>query len=224
MSNTKIGTNEKNREKIRKLALTGILCGIAIIMSFPFAGTIVLPAVSATVAFIPVIVATIMLGLKSGLMVAFVAGSASLVRSMVIPTMLAPYFLNPLVSIAPRMMIAVMVWLVFKGLMSIPLPKTFDRRPIVVAISGAIGSMTNTALVLGSIYLFHAAPLRNGEPLFANFAPPLTSTLANNDVLTAPGTWLFGIATANGGIELIVNALVTTVVILTLRNAKFAKF
>jgi len=165
-----------------------------------------------------------MLGLKPGLVVAAVGGIASLVRALVVPTLLAPYFLNPLVSIAPRLMIAVTVWLVFKGLMAIPLPKTFDRTPIVVAISGAIGSITNTALVLGSIYLFHAAPLSNGEPLMANFAPPLGTTLVGDNILTAPGTWILGIATTNGVMELIINALLATILVLTLRNAKFAKF
>ena len=208
----------------KTLAITGIMCGIVIIMSFPFVGTIVLPTVAATIAFLPVIVTTIMLGLRPGLAVALVGGIASLVRSMVVPTLLAPYFLNPLVSVMPRLMIAVMVWLAFKGLMAIPLPKSFDRTPLAVAISAGVGSITNTALVLGSIYLFHAAPLRDGQPLMAGFAPPLGNILAEGEILAAPGTWLFGIATTNGVMELIINALLATILVLSLRNAKFAKF
>jgi len=225
MSSVNISISEKNKEKSRTMAVTGIMCGIAIVMSFPFVGTFVLPTVSATVAFLPVIITTIMLGLKPGLVVAFVAGTASLIRALVVPTLLAPYFLNPLVSIVPRIMIAVMVWLAFKGLMATPTPKSLDKTPIAVAIAAVIGSLTNTALVLGSIYLFHAAPLRDGgAPLFANFAPPLMDTMSDNNILGTPAVWLFGIATTNGVIELTVNALLATILVLTLRKAKFAKF
>ncbi|MCL2752716.1 MAG: ECF transporter S component [Defluviitaleaceae bacterium] len=224
MSNTSKSITEKNREKTRTLTVTGIMCGIVIVMSFPFVGTIVLPAVSATIAFLPVIITTIMLGLKPGLVVAFVGGIASLVRALFVVNALSPFFLNPLVSILPRLMIAVMVWLAFKGLMSLPLPKTFDKIPLAVAISAAVGSVTNTILVLGSIYLWHVAPLRNGGPILANFGPPIANQMSEFGILGEPATWLFGIGAANGGIELIVNALLATILVLTLRNAKFAKF
>ena len=224
MSKLSQNITEKNRERTRTLAVTSIMCGIVILMSFPFVGTFVLPAVSATVAFLPVIITTIMLGLKPGLAVGLVGGIASLVRALVVPTTLAPYFLNPLVSILPRMMIAVAVWLAFKGLMALPLPKTFDKIPLATAIAAAIGSITNTILVLGSIYLWHVAPLRNGGPILSNFGPPIVSQMEANNIFAEPATWLFGIATANGGIELIVNALLATILVLTLRNAKFAKF
>ena len=213
-----------NSERTRTLAITGIMCGIAVVLSFPFVGTIMLPTVAATVAFLPILVAAMTLGLVPGLAVATVAGAASWIRALTLPaTLLSPYFMNPLVSVLPRMMIAVTVYLCFRGLMSIPLPKSIDKAPIAVGISAAAGSATNTAAVLGSLYLYYAAPLLNDGPLFAFHAPPLANQLYGAGIEGGVTAFLLGIVGTNGVIELIVNSLIATVLVLTLRNAKFSK-
>ena len=219
MSNTK----SINSEKIRTLAVTGIMCSIAIILSFPFIGTLPLLPVAATVAFLPVLVTTVTLGLGPGLAVAMVAGVASMLRGFVAPMgLLGIYFQNPLISILPRLLIPIAVWLCFKGLMAVPLPKSIDKVPLAVGISVAAGSLANTAGVLGSLYLYYAAPLRNGGPLLG-FHPPLAG-LENDTIINSGVTaFLFGIAATNGAMEVVVNTLIATILVLTLRNAKFSK-
>jgi len=219
------GIRTANSERTRTLAITGIMCGITILLSFPFVGTIPLFAVSATVAFLPALVATMTLGLTPGLTVATVAGVASWLRNLTIPaTLLSPYFMNPLVSVLPRMLIAITVWLCFKGLMAMPLPKAMDRMPLTVGISAAIGSATNTAAVLGSLYLYYAVPFfADGRPLFAFHAPPLANQLYGAGIENTVTVFLFGIVSTNGVAELIINTLLATVLVLTLRNAKFSK-
>ena len=215
--------NMVNIEKTRRLTATAIMCGIAIILSFPFVGTVPLLPVAATVAFLPVLVTTMTLGLGPGLAVAGVAGVASMIRGFVAPLgLLGIYFQNPLISVLPRLMIPVAVWLCYKGLMAIPLSKGIDKAPLAVGISAAVGSLTNTAAVLGSLYLYYAMPLRNGGPLLA-FHPPL-SGLENQTIMeSGVSTFLFGIVATNGVMEVIINTLLAAVLVLTLRNAKFAK-
>jgi len=218
MSNAKISVNT------RTLAVTAIMCAIAVILSFPFIGTIMLPQVAATIAFLPVIISAITLGLVPGITVGAAAGIASWVRAVTLPaTVLSPYFMNPMVSILPRILIAVVVWLAFKGLMAIPLPKAIDRVPIAVGISAAIGSATNTAAVLGSLYLYYAMPFRGGDPIFTFHAPPLAAQLTASGIETGVSAFIFGIVSFNAVIELIINTLIATIIVLTLRNAKFAK-
>ncbi|MCL2855415.1 MAG: ECF transporter S component [Defluviitaleaceae bacterium] len=209
-------------DKTRTLVATAILCGITVIMSLPFVGTLILPVVAGTLAFIPAMVAAMMLGFWPGVTVAFVAGAASMIRGFFMPGLLAPYFVNPLVSIFPRVMIAVMAWLVFNALMKTGLPKAV-KPPVSAAFAAAVGSLTNTALVLGSIYLYHASSVFNYGQTFAFIAPPLPAV--DHASLEAGVTaFLMGIVASNGLVEVAANVVLVTALVVGLRRAKFAKF
>ncbi|MCL2234947.1 MAG: ECF transporter S component [Defluviitaleaceae bacterium] len=209
-------------EKTRKLVVTAILCGITVVLSLPFVGTLILPVVAGTLAFIPAMVAAILLGFWNGVSVAFVAGAASMIRGFFMPGLLAPYFVNPLISIFPRVMIAVMVWLVFNALMKTGFPKTV-KVTVSTAVAAAVGSLTNTALVLGSIYLYHASSVFNYGQVFSFIAPPLPG-LDHASLEAGVTVFFMGIASSNGLIEMVVNMILVTILVLTLRRAKFAKF
>ena len=194
-----------NSEKTKTVAVTGLMIAVTAIMSFvPFLGTIMLPWVSITIAFLPAIITVMILGFAPGVTVAAAAGIFSLMRALIIPTTWLSVFLqNPLVSVAPRIMIAVTVFLVFRVLIKTKLPKTAT-----IAISAAVGSITNTVGVLGMVWLLYAAPL--------------------HDVALGGGhasVWalLMFIVTSNALLEVVGNTFIATMVVLTLMKAKISK-
>jgi len=207
-------------EKTRKLVATAILSGIAVVMSFPFVGTLALPLMpaAASIAFLPVMVAAIMLGFWPGVAVAIVAGAASLIRAFIIPTMMAPFFMNPLVSMIPRILVAITVWVVFNAMVKIAKDTKGAKITVMAGISGAIGSIANTFFVLGSVYLFYAAPLASdGGTLMS---PSLSF---QTDAFGLVGFTLFGVATTNGLAELIINTILVAVLVTALTKARFGR-
>ena len=70
-------------------------------------------------------------------------------------SMLDPYFLNPLCSVFPRLMIALVTWLVFTGLKKIPyMPKIVSG-----IIAAVLGSLTNTIMVFAMLCLIYFAEI-----------------------------------------------------------------
>ncbi|MBQ3824514.1 MAG: ECF transporter S component [Treponema sp.] len=147
-------------EKNRKIAITGAFSALVVVMYLTGLGYIrINPQISYTILQVPVILATILGGLVPGLITGFVFGLTSLIKSAVMPlSMLDPYFLNPLCSIFPRVMIAVVTWLVFTALKKIP------HLPVVVSgiVAAVLGSLTNTIMVFAMlclIYFSEIAPI-----------------------------------------------------------------
>jgi len=112
-------------------------------------------------AFMPllaVVVTTQVKGFKLGLLTGFIFGVVSFAMSFTLRSILSPAFMNPLVSIVPRLIIPVTTYysgkLVEKILSYIRLnAKVADS--IKYGISGAIGVCTNTFFVLGMIMLWY---------------------------------------------------------------------
>jgi len=204
MSNSKA----MNKEMIRTMTITSLMIAITIIMAFTLLGTVPLLVVSVTIAFLPAIVTTMLVGFVPGLIVATTAGVCSMVRAYIMPTgMLFPFIQHPLVSVLPRMFIAVTVFLVFRALLTTKLP-----RPAVIGIAAATGSITNTVGFLGMLWLIFAAPLH--EAILAN---------PNIEHVTV---WAFilGIILNNAILEVIVNTIITTLVVTALTKAKLSKY
>lgn len=125
--------------KLRKISTAGVLSALIILLGLTNLGMIPCsPTVSVTLLHVPVIVGTIIEGPVVGLVTAFVFGLYSLIRAAVTPSgALDPFFVNPLVSILPRLLIAVVTWLVFSGLSRIKkMPKVAGY--IVSALLGAL--------------------------------------------------------------------------------------
>ena len=204
MSNSKVAS----RAKIQTMTLTGLMMAISFVMSIPPFGTIPLPGAAVTIAFLPAIVTTLLRGFWPGLMVATAAGTFSMIRAFVAPLgLLGPFFQNPLVSVLPRAMIAVTVFLVFQALIKTKLPKA-----AAVGISAAIGSITNTIGALGLMWIIYATPLQEG--VYAS------ETIAHDTV------WSFfrAILISNATIEVIAYTIITTILVMTLRTAKLSKY
>lgn len=141
-----------------KIAITGTFCALTIVLGITRWGFISLsPAVSLTIMHIPVILATLIGGLVPGLGTGLIFGIFSIIQAAMSPTgVLDPLFVNPLVSVLPRMLIAVVTWAIEKLISFIPkMPKIISG-----AVASFFGSMANTVLVIGVLYiLYHSKML-----------------------------------------------------------------
>ncbi|MCL2421483.1 MAG: ECF transporter S component [Defluviitaleaceae bacterium] len=183
----------------KKIAVTGMLGAIIFILAFTPLGFIPLPIVNATTIHIPVIIGAILLGPKHGAILGFMFGLASLLRNTFAPTaasfVFSPFYTLPgeesgswwalAVVFIPRIMVGIVPWFCYQGLRKF-MPKKLDT--ISWGLTGIVGSMTNTLLVLNFIYLF--------------FREPYASVV--NQPLDAVYTFIMGLIVANGIPEAIV--------------------
>ncbi|HBP10010.1 MULTISPECIES: ECF transporter S component [unclassified Treponema] len=141
--------NENNSMNY-KIAMAGAFSALSIILSFTPLGYIQLGnAIQITLMHIPVILATLLAGLIPGLATGFVFGVSSLVKNLMLGAAASPFFMNPLVSVLPRLLFPVAVWAIFTLLNFIPhMPKFIS-----VAFSAALGTFVHTVLVMGAIFI-----------------------------------------------------------------------
>lgn len=187
------------RSSTQKLVLTGMLVAISIILDATPIGTIRLPIVSATIAHVPTIIGGMTGGPLVGGIVGLSFGLASLIRNLTQPTSILSFaFMNPLVSVLPRLLVGVMAYYGYYGI------RKFANDYISIIAGAMIGSCTNTALVLGTMYI-----------LYAQRVVEAFSAVGKSGTAKAI---LLGIATANGIPEMIVAAILTVVIVKGLKK------
>ena len=149
------------QEKIRSLAITAALGALTIVLTITRLGFI--PWVSGaaiTILHVPVIIAALIGGFWSGVGVGLIFGLSSLIMAATSPTgVLDPFFVNPLVSVVPRMLIAVVTFFVFKGLQTLNRQNNFFLTQLFVAIAAFLGSIANTVFVIGALYVTNYADI-----------------------------------------------------------------
>ena len=150
--------NRRTRNKKYNMQwMTGTAMMIALIMvlaNTPL-GLIRLPFLTATTLHIPVIIATLVLGLEAGMITGFVFGLNSLISNLTGASFFAPFFINPLVSVLPRVLFPVCVHLIRKAIER--MVGHYDcHRPVAYLGASALGTLAHTAMVMGMIYaLYH---------------------------------------------------------------------
>lgn len=143
----------KKKKKTLRIALLALFTAIIILQNFiPFLGYIPLGVLNLTIIHVTVIVAALLLGPKDGAIVGGVWGTITFIRAFVWPTSpIAPIvFVNPLISVLPRILIGVVAGYAF-----IWAKKSFHSKIFAASLASVLGSLTNTFLVLGQIYLFY---------------------------------------------------------------------
>ena len=178
----------------KKLTLTGAFSALVIVLGITKLGFITLgPAASITILHIPVILICMLAGLPEGLFVGATFGILSLVQAAMSPAgALDPFFVNPLISVLPRMLIAVIAWALWKALNLIPhMPKTISA-----GIVGFITTVCHTLLVLGSLYVFKAADVKAALGGMGYFA--LVGACGFNAILEAIAATIFCVAVYAG--------------------------
>ena len=166
----KVKSRPVKKVDVRKMAIIGVLAAISIMLSMTPLGFIPIGPTNATIMHIPVIIGAIVEGPLVGITVGFIFGATSLLKALTMPTITSFAFINPLVSILPRMLIGVIAYYVYK------LTIKFTKNVFVSGwITGVVGSLVNTVGVLGMIYILYGA--RYAEALGENVVKTLILTL-----------------------------------------------
>lgn len=186
---TEAHVNSQPLFSTRRLTTIALLGAIAAVMSFTPFGYIQIGVIRITFMHIPVIIAAIIEGPLAGAIVGMIFGLSSLVSNLSGP--LAPVFINPMVSIVPRVLIGLIAAYVYKATKS-------------AALSAAAGTATNTIGVLGMIYAV-AAP---------QFTQIKGITMANL------GKVLIGVATTNGLMEVAVAVVLVAAIVRALNKIR----
>ena len=152
------------KKDTRWTVTVALLMAIVILLANTPLGMIQLPIIKATTVHIPVIIGAIVLGPLAGAILGATFGVCSLLSNTFAPTLLSFAF-SPFLSttglagcvkalwvaIGCRIMIGVVagwLWIFFK--------KVKCNQNIALALTGFIGSMTNTIFVMGSIFVLFA--------------------------------------------------------------------
>lgn len=141
---------------LKKKVATALMITLTIILATTPIGTIRLPLVSVTIAHAPILITTILLGLYPGLWVALSFGLLSLFLAITTPTsLMSPFFMNPLVSIFPRLLIPFTTYFAYKISCKIFSSKK-NNEILSIGIAVIVGNLTNTFAVYFMIYLLYA--------------------------------------------------------------------
>lgn len=149
-----INTNAsaQRRLNVRRMTVIGVLSAISIMMSMlPFIGYIPIGPMKATIMHVPVIIGAVIEGPLVGATIGLIFGLTSLWNAITQPVLLSPLFINPLVSVFPRILIGIVAYYVYQGVYKIT-KKVYASG----FVAGIIGSLANTAGVLGMIYILYA--------------------------------------------------------------------
>lgn len=193
-----VQTKATKNVNVRKVAIIGVLSAVSIMMSMiPWIGYIPIGPTNATIMHIPVIIGSIIEGPMVGATVGFIFGLTSLIKALTQPTITSFAFINPLVSILPRVLIGILAYYIYEFTM-----KLTKKASISGLLAGGLGSIINTAGVLGMIYILYGAR-------FAEVSGASASTA---------GTFIFTLAATNGIPEAIVGALVVSPVVMALKK------
>lgn len=187
--------NRTRLSKTRQLTVVGMLSAICIVLGATGYGFIQLPIAKITIMHIPVIIGAIIEGPKVGMLIGLMFGGFSLIQNIVAPNILSFAFINPLVSILPRVLIGLTSYYSYKLI-------RVKNESLRIGIGAAVGSLTNTVGVLFMIYVLYVD----------KYAEKKSLTIAK-----ATKT-MFGIAYTNGILEAIAAVLITVAVVVSVNK------
>lgn len=105
----------EKRFTTKRMAIIGVLGAISVMLGLTPLGFIPIGPTRATIMHIPVIVGGITQGPMVGAMVGLIFGLFSLFQNITNPTIISFAFLNPLVSVLPRVLIGITSYYTYKG-------------------------------------------------------------------------------------------------------------
>lgn len=154
-----------NNRKTFNMVMTALFVAIIVVMTFiPNVGYINLIVIKATLLHVPVIVGSIVLGPKNGAVLGATFGITSLIKNTFEPSLLSfafsPFYSlgdvggngwSVVIALVPRILVGVIPYFVYKGIEK--LLKDFKRRRLIaIPVAAAVGTFTNTLLVMNLIY------------------------------------------------------------------------
>ncbi len=198
----------RQNETIRKMVVASMLSAITAVLTFTPIGMIPLPPpfLSATTVHLPVILAALVEGPLVGLIVGLVFGLCSLIRAIQAPTGLTFFFMNPLISVLPRLAVPLAAFAVYWLLKKLgPQKEAWDK--LSAALASAVGSVTNTVGCLGMLLLLY------NTDLTALINEMVAAGSAEAAYLDNAGTWLVAaVGVPNGIGEAVAAAVIVPVI------------
>ena len=190
-----------SRTKLTRMVTTALLRALIVLLGLTPLGFINVGVVYITLLCVPVIIGTLAMGAKTGLILGFCMGSVSLYTGLRAPSALtAPILQSSLIYLiilcyAPRLLVPLVTAGVQKALQG-------QGEKITLPAASALGSLTNTVFYLGLILVLYAViGLEN---------PTLLATL--------------GTVTLTAGLpEAAAAALVSTPILIALKKAGLIK-
>lgn len=183
----------------RRMAIVGMLGAISMVLGMTPLGFIPIGPVNVTIMHLPVIIGAILEGPVVGAAVGLIFGLFSMIRAIMQPTPISFVFWNPIVSILPRILIGIVAFYSYDIAI-----KTIKNKTIASGLAGALGTLTNTIGVLGTIYLLYGAKF--------------VETLGGD--ISQVGKFIIGIGMTNGIPEALVAVVVVGAVVKGLRAIK----
>lgn len=149
------------KKDTRWMTSVALMAAIVILLANTPLGMIQLPIIKATTVHIPVIIGAVMLGPLAGAILGGIFGICSMISNTMAPSLLSFAF-SPFMSTTGIVGAVKAVWIsvgcrvligVVSGWLWILLKKIHLNRYAALAVTGFVGSMTNTVTVMGSIFV-----------------------------------------------------------------------
>lgn len=178
---------------LKNFVLLALFVALIVLLGFTPLGLIPLGFINVTILCVPVIVGTLFMGWKSGLILGLAFGLTSFTSALIKPSALVATLMaaSPLcvavMSILPRLCVPLSAWGMYKLLNK-------DNENIAVSVAAVAGSLTNTILYLGLMLLFYvlngidAAPvlgLIGGTALIAGSCEAIAAAILCTPILAA---------------------------------------
>ena len=154
------------KKYLSELVLTGLFVAIIVVLATTPLGYVPIGPIRATIVQIPVIVGVLFCGPKKGAFLGFIFGLTSFITSTIIVNPVSSFIFSPVVAatqigmhgiwystlicFVPRIIVGILPYWIYIGM-----KKISKRKSVNLAVTGVAGSLTNTVLVLGLIYLLY---------------------------------------------------------------------
>ena len=185
------------RIKTSELTTIGMLSAVCVVLGLTGYGFIPLPGAKATIMHIPVIIGSIIGGPVVGMTIGLIFGVFSIMQNITSPNILSFAFINPLVSVLPRVLIGLTSYYVYNI-------SFIKKESLRIGLATVVGSLTNTFGVLTMVYVLYAAKFAISKGIDPSIAAKT----------------IYGIAIINGVPEAIIATVITIPVILAIKNIK----
>ena len=162
----------------KNLTFLGLMLAITIVFDITPLGAVPLGSISATITHIPTVITGVVLGPIAGLVMGTLLGIISMIHALTRPmTVIDPLFVNPLISVLPRMFIGVTSYYAYRLLYKAA------KIPVASLAAGIVGSLTNTGLVFLMLYLVYAKDVV--DRLGVSFKAIIISVFTTNAIAEA---------------------------------------
>lgn len=147
----------KKHSRIFMVVFLGIMVGITLFLGLTPLGYIQVGPVGLTTVQLPTILAALIGGPIAGIVVGGFFGLTSFINAFLYPSVISSAFFNPLISIFPRICV---------GIISAYLFIMLRKKSLHLAayLSAAFGTLVNSFLVLGGLFLLYSPMLEKIAP------------------------------------------------------------